>query len=237
MSTATAAPAAPPSHQRPRAEILRRADGIELVGHFKDSGFRETHKLARRSDGQVVQLSELLYTVAEAADGRRDLVEVAQVVSQRSQRTVTANDVAYLANRKLRPLGVLSLPDGTTPELKKREPVMALRHRKPLLPERWVNAGARLFTWLHTPFMTLLVLFALAAFDYWLFGVHGIAGGLRAVIYNPMLLLAVLASVVVATVFHEFGHASACRYGGARPGVMGVGLYLVWPAFYCDVTV
>ena len=45
-----------------------------------------------------------------------------------------------------------------------------------------------------------------------------------------------LASVVVATAFHELGHASACRYGGARPGVMGFGIYLVWPAFDCDVT-
>src|SRR5215216_1762946 len=236
MSTATAAPAAPPSHQRPRAEILRRADGIELVGHFKDSGFRETHKLARRSDGQVVQLSELLYTVAEAADGRRDLVEVAQVVSQRSQRTVTANDVAYLANRKLRPLGVLTLPDGTTPELKKREPVMALRHRRPLLSERTVNAGARLFTWLHVPVVKLVLMLTIGVFDAWLFALHGIAGGMRSAIYNPTLLLAVLASVVVATAFHEFGHASACRYSGGRPGVMGIGLYLVWPAFYCDVT-
>ena len=36
--------------------------------------------------------------------------------------------------------------------------------------------------------------------------------------------------------FHEFGHAAAARYGGATPGVMGTGLYLVWPAFYTDVT-
>ena len=55
-------------------------------------------------------------------------------------------------------------------------------------------------------------------------------------IYDPTLLLAVLASTVVAAAWHECGHASACRYGGARPGVVGVGLYLVWPAFYCDVT-
>src|SRR5205823_5781831 len=27
-----------------------------------------------------------------------------------------------------------------------------------------------------------------------------------------------------------------CRYGGARPGPMGVGIYIVWPAFYTDVT-
>ena len=36
--------------------------------------------------------------------------------------------------------------------------------------------------------------------------------------------------------FHEFGHAAAARRGGATPGAMGAGLYLVWPAFYTDVT-
>jgi hypothetical protein len=46
----------------------------------------------------------------------------------------------------------------------------------------------------------------------------------------------VLPTVVVATAFHEIGHASACRFSGARPGEMGVGVYLIWPAFYCDVT-
>src|SRR6185369_17477512 len=67
-------------------------------------------------------------------------------------------------------------------------------------------------------------------------GIHGIAAGLRSAIYNPTLMLAVFASVIVATMFHEFGHASALRYHRGRPGVMGVGIYLVWPAFYCDVT-
>jgi putative peptide zinc metalloprotease protein len=40
----------------------------------------------------------------------------------------------------------------------------------------------------------------------------------------------------VSAGFHEFGHAAAARYGGATPGAMGTGLYLVWPAFYTDVT-
>ena len=35
---------------------------------------------------------------------------------------------------------------------------------------------------------------------------------------------------------HELGHATATRYGGATPGVMGVGVYLVWPVFYTDVS-
>jgi hypothetical protein len=225
---------APPA--RPRAEVLRRADGVELIGEFEDSGFKNPPLLARRDDGQVVQLTELLYAVAAASDGRRDVQAVADVVSERCGRKVTAGNALFLAERKLRPLGVLALADGTTPALDKRAPLMALRHRKPLLSERVVNAAARPLTWLHLPFVTVPVLLAFVAFDVWLFGVHGIAAGLRSALYDPLLLLAVLGSVVVATAFHELGHASACRYGGARPGVMGVGLYLVWPAFYCDVT-
>ncbi|SEM81770.1 putative peptide zinc metalloprotease protein, partial [Streptacidiphilus jiangxiensis] len=29
---------------------------------------------------------------------------------------------------------------------------------------------------------------------------------------------------------------SACRYGGARPGCIGCGLFLIWPSMYTDVT-
>jgi putative peptide zinc metalloprotease protein len=42
--------------------------------------------------------------------------------------------------------------------------------------------------------------------------------------------------VALSAAFHECGHATACAYGGARPGAMGAGLYIVWPAFYTDVT-
>jgi putative peptide zinc metalloprotease protein len=221
---------------RPRGEVLRRADGIELIGEFEGSGFKNPPLLARRADGQVVQLTKLLYELAAAADGQCDTEAVADAVSRRCGRTVSTSDVAFLAERKLRPLGVLALADGTTPVLKKRPPVMALRHRKALLSERAVNAGAWVFTCLHAPFVQAPLLLVLVGFDAWLFGMHGVAGGLRSVLYNPVLLLAVFASVIVATAFHEFGHASACRYGGARPGAMGVGVYLVWPVFYCDVT-
>jgi len=41
---------------------------------------------------------------------------------------------------------------------------------------------------------------------------------------------------VVSALFHECGHAAGCRYGGARPGVIGVGIYLIWPSFFTNVT-
>ena len=68
-----------------------------------------------------------------------------------------------------------------------------------------------------------------------LFG-KGLASATREAFDKPGLLLLVFALTVLSAGFHEFGHAAACRYGGATPGAMGAGLYLVWPAFYTDVT-
>ena len=55
-------------------------------------------------------------------------------------------------------------------------------------------------------------------------------------VIHPVLLLLVLGLTLLSTLFHECGHAAACRYGGARPGVIGMGVYVVWPAFFTNVT-
>jgi putative peptide zinc metalloprotease protein len=217
-------------------DLPSRAAGLELHGRFEGSGFKEPPYLARRSDGQVIQLSPLLYLLAEAADGRRDTQRIADAMTERLGRRVTAANVQVLVERKLRPLGILAAADGSTPDLPRHAPLLALRHRRPLVPARVVRLLGGLFMPLFWPPVLVAVLGALAVFDAWLFFSHGIAGGVRSAFYNPALLLAVLGSVTLATAFHEIGHAAACRYGGARPGAMGAALYLIWPAFYCDVT-
>jgi hypothetical protein len=69
-----AAAASPAALELEPAEIRppRRAAGVELIGEFEGSGFKEPPLLARRGDGQVVQLTRLLFLVAEACDGLRD---------------------------------------------------------------------------------------------------------------------------------------------------------------------
>lgn len=228
--------APPSSTPRSRAIPPRLADGVQLIGPYEGSGFKKPPLLARRADGQMVQLTKPLYAIAALVDGRRDVATIAAVLTHASNRVFTAEHVQTLIDRRLRPAGVLARADGSSPQVPKREALMALRHRRPLLPEKAVNVLAAPFTVLHKPFVTGLVVLALITFDVWLFGFHGVAPGLRSAIYNPVLLLAVVGSVIVATAFHEIGHASACRYSGGRPGVMGVGFYLVYPAFYCDVT-
>ena len=89
----------------PAGDVLELADGVELIGEFEDSGFKEPPLLAQRADGQVVQLSRLLYLVAGACDGRRDADAVAAVVSERYGRTVSGENVRFLADEQLRPPG------------------------------------------------------------------------------------------------------------------------------------
>ena len=80
------------------------------------------------------------------------------------------------------------------------------------------------------------MLAAFVAVCAWVLLEKGLASATRQAFDQPGLLMVVFALTVLSAGFHEFGHAAAARYGGATPGAMGVGLYLVWPAFYTDVT-
>src|SRR5436190_12725840 len=225
-----------PVSQGPATEKPRLAHGIDLIGKYEGSGFKEPPYIARRADGQVIQLAPLLYLMAELADGQHTNEEIAAAVSEAIKRGVSADNVRQLVDERLRPLGVIAPADGSEPELQKADPLLALKLRAALVPERVVNAVTRIFKPLFFPPVIVLVLAGLVAMDVWLFFFHGIAQSLREVLYSPVLLMMMLGLVVLSAAFHECGHATGCAYGGARPGVMGAGLYIVWPAFYTDVT-
>jgi putative peptide zinc metalloprotease protein len=229
-------PDQPPAQPSAPEPPPRLAEGIELVGEYPDSGFKEPPYIARRSDGQVIQLPKLLYVLAEQVDGERDYDEIGEALSHAIGRGVDGDMAKMLIDEQLRPLGVVAAPDGSSPPLQKADPLLALNFRTAVIPEGVTRAVTTIFRPLFLPPVVLVVVGGLLALDYWLLFEHGIAASLRAAIYNPALLLGLLGCVVLATAFHEIGHATACRYGGARPGVMGVGIYIVWPAFYTDVT-
>src|SRR5437764_11311151 len=225
-----------PLSETPPTEKPRLSRGIDLIGQYEGSGFKEPPYIARRADGQVVQLAPLLYLIAELSDGERTNEEIAAAVSEAIQRGVSADNVRQLVDERLRPLGVIAPADGSEPEVQKADPILALKLKAALVPERVVNAITVVFMPLFFPPIVLAVLAGLAALDVWLFAYHGVAQSLREVLYSPALLMLMLGLVVLSAAFHECGHATACAYGGARPGVMGAGLYIVWPAFYTDVT-
>ena len=184
----------------------------------------------------MIQMPALLYCVAEEVDGTRGFGEIAERVSEKLERGVSADNIQYLLDEKLRPLGVLAMPDGSSPEVQKADPLLALKFRVAAVPANVTRAMTTIFYPFFFPPVVLAVLAGLVAVDVWFFFIHGAAQSTRELLYNPALLLMVLGLVVLATALHEIGHATAARYGGAEPGVMGAGIYVVWPAFYTDVT-
>jgi putative peptide zinc metalloprotease protein len=75
--------------------------------------------------------------------------------------------------------------------------------------------------------MAVPVMAAFAVICWWVFFHKGLASAAYDAFERPGLLILVFAITVVSAGFHEFGYAAAARYGGATPGVMGFGVYLV----------
>ena len=230
--TATAEPPRP-AVQTLTSGALNRGEGVELLGPVHDSGYTDGAALVRRADGQMVQLGPLMYGLLECVDGRRDNGEVAAAMSERLGRRVNEEHVVRLAE-KLAAQGLLAGTEHKAPP--RRNPLLALRWKvlvtDPQVTKR-LTAPLTVFfrPWLMWPF--------LAAFVgvLWFVLIHkGVASATAQAFNSPGLLLLVFALAVASAGFHELGHAAACRYGGATPGGMGMGMYLVCPAFYTDVT-
>src|SRR5207248_2263093 len=98
------------------AEQLPDREQMSLVNAF----------LARRADGQVLQLPRLLYLVAANSDGSRSYGQIAEAVTKEFGRGVSADNVQTLVDSKLRPLGVLTARDGSSLKLERPNPLLAL---------------------------------------------------------------------------------------------------------------
>ena len=218
-------------------ERPRLAPNVEPVGELMGSGFRDRQFLVLRN-GRFLQVTELLYRVAEQVDGRRTLAEIAARVSERMDRWVSADQVRHVLTKTLIPRGLIASAAGRpipqrSDEL--RSP-MAINVRMKMVGPRVVDPLARVLQPLYAPPILIPVLIAVAAAHGWLYFGHGIEASLRAALFTPGGLFVLIALLLLSSVFHELGHAAALRYGGGRVRGMGAGLYIIYPVLYTDVT-
>jgi putative peptide zinc metalloprotease protein len=228
----------PSSTPDPTHEPFRLRAGTHLLGRYEGSAYEQPTYLVRRDDGQVIHLSHLLYLVAELLDGERDLPGIAEKLSVEIGRPVVADNVEYLVEQKLRPSGLIAAESDVATALPRTLPLLALRFRRRVIPARLHQGITTALQPLFWPPIVLLVLGALVAVNIWLFGTQhaSLLRAARQLAFHPNLFLLVTVLVIFSGFFHELGHATATRYGGGSPGVMGVGIYIAWPAFYTDLT-
>ena len=216
-----------------------RADGIQLLGSVSGSGLVDTTYLVKRGDGQLLQISELLNLVVRELVPGRGPEEVAEAVSQEFGRRLTPQGLEQLITATLQPLGLVvdaNEEAGNHAVPPRANPLLSLRFRGTMLSERLVNVVAGWLRPFFYPPVVVVALIALVVMDVVLV-LHGsFVDAVDQVLDVPVLLLALILLLVLGGLIHELGHATACRYGGGRPGVIGFGMYIVFPAFFTNVT-
>jgi putative peptide zinc metalloprotease protein len=221
------------------AERWCRTPGTRELGQVRGSGLVDPSYLLRRGDGQVVQVSRLLYLVATEVSPDRQAHQVAAAVTAACGRELTVAGLSRLLTGKLEPIGLVQNLDrevSAPAPAPRADPLLALRLRRTLLPAPAVRTAARWIAPLFRLPAVVAALTALVAVEVLLVRRGNVGGALGQVLATPALLLLVLGLLTVGALLHELGHAAACAYGGAEPGVIGFGLYLVFPAFFTNVT-
>ena len=215
----------------------RRALDLEILGPAQDSGLREASYLVRRWDDQMLQLTELLHLVLIHVEPSRSSEEIAELVSAADGRTLTPAGLEYLIDKQLAPLGLVErIGEETTARPPRANPLLSLTVKGTVIPPTWTRGLAR---WLHPaywPPVVALVVAAMVAVDVIVAGRADFEGAVLELFLHPTLALVMYAILTAGALIHEVGHATACRYGGAEPGAIGAGLYIVFPAFFTDVT-
>lgn len=217
----------------------RLAPGVEMLGPVSDSGLNHVTCLVQRRDGQVIQISELLNIVLASAEPTQSLAAWARKISDTYGNELTVDGLNHLIETKLVPLGLLedvTAEPAAAVKLPKANPLLALRLRSTIFP---AHVTRRLAGWLAPLFFAPIVVAAvtgLLLIDAALFLTGDAVAALEQVLISPGFLLVLVALLTTGALIHELGHAAACAYGGAKPGAIGFGVYIVFPAFFTDVT-
>jgi putative peptide zinc metalloprotease protein len=213
----------------------QRASHVHLLGEMPATGYQERQWLVQHGD-RFLQLSELPYRVLDLADGRRTIGEIATELTLMTEWAVEAGDVGRMVE-KLRAQGLMAGGDSSTGggHASERSPLQMSMHMK-LLPQRALERVTDIFKHLYAPWLLIVIGAVIAVAHWWLYVDLGVTRGVESMLYKPGGLLAIVALGIAAGLFHEIGHASALKYGGGHPRAIGFGLYLVYPAFYSDVT-
>lgn len=221
--------------ERPRLE-----PDVRLAGQMLESAFKDPPWLLEREGTGYIQITELLYRIAELSDGQHSLAQIAEEVSRSTGRSVSPANVQQLIFTQFIARGLMA-PEGA-PAIQPdaaagagQSPLALNMKMKTIPPERLdrITAVLKVLFW---PPILVAVLVAAAMAQVWMYAIHGIGGSVSEALAAPALMLLVLAVIVLAAAFHELGHAAALHYGGGRVKGMGAGFYLVYPAFYTDVS-
>lgn len=200
---------------------LENFRGLEEQLIADTSEDQPVYLLASKS-GNYIRLSPSAYQLLHLRRSGVSFDAIAQELSQQTARNVSPDDVETAYRRVVERIAEI--------EANANRPRSGFLIRWPFLPERFV---VRIASHLSVAFQPVVASCLLAA------TLVALAATLRKSIsldFTPASFWSGYALLLASTLVHEFGHASACVRYGARPSDIGFAVYLIYPAFYSDVS-
>lgn len=201
-------------------------EGIS-IREFDTSGEENTYVL--NYGKKYWQISEYTYSIIELIDGKRDLAEIADLMTQEAGIEIKEENIQYVLDSFLSKRGLL---EGTEDSVKTKPVGISkfLWFKVPFLKSRIIQK----FRFLSVMFNKKVMWFflALCILTFITIVIEVFTG--RITLRANYLTVAVL--LCFSTMFHEFGHSSACMRYGLKPGDIGFALYFTLPVLYSDVS-
>jgi hypothetical protein len=240
----------PAAELGPGAEARPELDKTYVMrGHVEvfplDSSSRRPQFAVRAGEDKSYVISEKLRDILLLFDGTRTLREVLEVFAAREG--LRAGDGRLLATALTLINKYNLVEEATEPGREGQDagrPEAAAKGKKkhsleytfhlPVIPPRLARHVTDRLTWLFNPAavtagLVLVVLTQLAFFGEWF-------APRPKLLFGAGDILACYLLVLATALFHEFGHATACRRYGCEHGAIGFMLYLIFPALYVNLS-
>jgi putative peptide zinc metalloprotease protein len=208
---------------------------VSIVPFFS-SAMEETY-LVVLPDGRSLQTTRKLYELITHLDGSRNVEEIARILSGMWNCSIRPTDVQDWIDRYLVPHDLLvpvpDLPSPVPSASAKSPPTKGIM----LIPGRLALPLTRRLRLLFHPLCALPLLWASALCHglIYLDLMSGTGKGFFSSIPPSVYLIGYLVTFL-SVLFHEFGHLSACQYFDCPHGEIRLGLYLIFPIFYANVS-
>lgn len=214
----------------------KRAEGI-WVQPFSSSSRKDTF-LVWLPSGRVLEVSKAVADILELMDGNRSAAEIAEILSSAGPGRIPASEVEKVIERRLVPAGLV-LPDSgaAVGRVTRAEEKPCGTRGIVLFPARCLRPLTLRLQVLFSPPVRVPLL-ALALLCAWLLlgDLFAADRGMGPGRLSSRESVGLYGLLLVSVLFHELGHLSALRFHGGEHGEVRMGLYIVFPVLYANVT-
>jgi putative peptide zinc metalloprotease protein len=175
-------------------------------------------------NGSYLRLSASAYQLLQCLSSGISVDELAEMLSQQQGRRVLPSEVEAASRKLLERIAEI--------EGKAKGLPLGFWLRIPCLPKAVVSRIARHLSVAFHSAVVLCLLSGIAVMTLLVFQErNGLSFSFHPSVFWPAYVLFLLSLLV-----HEFGHASACARYRVKPSDIGITIYLIYPAFYSNVS-